>query len=176
MDNIAPWAKLYENRSRLPAEEAAAIASFVFAKVHPPTLAKCKVDVVDSSWYRIGGLTFAAGHHPKRVTMAPWQRYYIRIAVGTDLHYPYTWEYRKRAGSSVFTGWDEEFCYLLAHETCHAMQFDKAAGFGRTRHYEVEAEKYAQSVLRSYREQDIKNLLPIYLPPMAAIKGVRNVS
>src|SRR5690606_25400067 len=140
--------------------------SFVFAKVHPPTLARCKVDVVDSNWYRIGGLTFAAGYHPKHVTMAPWQRYYIRITVGTDLHYPYTWEYRKRAGSSGFTGWEAWFCYFLEYEPPHAMQFDNEVGCGSTRHYEGEAEKYAQSVLLSGHEHRLKNLLPLYQPPM----------
>ena len=64
--------------------------------------------------------------------------------------YPYKACHRKRAGTAVIRTWDEEFVLVLAHELRHIYQFV----YGSPRHYEVDAERHAMSVLNFYRNRN----------------------
>lgn len=73
----------------------------------------------------------------------------IHIEIGHGVYYPTVSVYRKRVGPVTFTAWQEEVLFVLAHEFRHIDQF---WSLKRPKHFEVDAERFAKSVLEKYVE------------------------
>jgi hypothetical protein len=78
----------------------------------------------------------------------------VTIRLSKALPYPYSSMYRKRAGPAIVHCWQEEFIFVLAHEMRHIDQFWSI--LGHHRHIEVDAERFAIQVLRSYQLRGTK--------------------
>jgi len=78
------------------------------------------------------------------------KEFFVNVQAGESVRYPRDSTYRKRAGTSKFLSWAEEFVLTLAHEMAHVAQWMKLEGFGAAQ-YEVEAEKFGMDVLAKFR-------------------------
>lgn len=81
--------------------------------------------------------------------------YRIVLEFGKPIKYPNLQTYRKRAGPVYVRDFDADFVYYMAHEFRHLMQF---SGHVEVRHPEVDAELFAQEVLKDYYQDGLSRL------------------
>lgn len=91
---------------------------------------------------------------PGVARVAPDTRWLVTLVIPTrpqDATYPYTWSYHTRAktaGDIELHSWQEHLVHLAAHEHRHVVQF--ARDLPKS---EVDAETYAHSVIRRFRQE-----------------------
>ncbi len=109
----------------------------------------CKPDMLIS-----GGYAMKFGPKSKMTLVAPSL---VELYLSdSSIVFPKTSLHVKEVGAVEFSSWDEEVLFVLSHELAHIDQAWESESF-RTEHAaEVDAEKRALFVLKSYRTQTHK--------------------
>lgn len=127
---------ILDNRSSFSTATLRKLTNFVAKKCRLPELAHIRV--YDG---RGEGLAYKSSPYKDTPTVSC-----VEIWL-KDGPFPKVNCYRKRAGKMKIYSWEEEYVLILAHELRHIDQFWTKM----PRFYEVDAERFAMDVLKTYR-------------------------